>query len=449
MNEPIAGLSVQYRSIDSLRPYSRNARTHSAKQIEQIAASIREFGFTNPILIDQNGVVIAGHGRLDAGKLIGMSQVPTIQLEHLTEPQIRAYVLADNRLAEKAGWDPNILVIEFQYLSELDLEFDLEITGFGTAEIDFLIERSSKTPSIDDEADQLPSPQPQLVSRIGDAWKLGENRLVCGDARDLTTCRALLGGERARMMFTDPPYNVSYRGHIGRSIAHEDFAMAHGEMTRQQFKSFLARCCANAAEVSLDGAIHFIFMDWRHMQELLEAGASIYSEMKNLCVWNKTNGGMGSFYRSKHELVFVFKVGTGAHLNTIELGRSGRYRTNVWDYAGVNAFRSGRMDDLAIHPTVKPVALVVDAIKDCTRRNDIVFDPFAGSGTTILAAQKAGRRARAIEIDPAYVDVSIRRWEKLVGLSAVHEASGRTFADVAAARADGTGEENNPRRPRP
>jgi DNA modification methylase len=188
----------------------------------------------------------------------------------------------------------------------------------------------------------------------------------------------------------------------------------------------------NAAVISLDGAIHFVCMDWRHMRETLAAGQSIYSELKNLCVWNKDNGGMGSFYRSKHELVFVFKVGTAPHINTIELGHSGRYRTNVWDYAGVNTLRPGRLDDLAMHPTVKPVALVADAIKDCSRRGDIVFDPFVGSGTTIISAQKSRRVARAIEIDPAYVDVAVRRWQTLTGSDAIHAINTRTFNDITA-----------------
>jgi hypothetical protein len=234
------------------------------------------------------------------------------------------------------------------------------------------------------------------------------------------------------MMFADPPYNVPIDGHVSGlgSIKHREFAMASGEMTKDQFTEFLKTVFANASALSLDGAIHFVCMDWRHMSEVLSAGDSVYSELKNLCVWNKDNGGMGLFYRSKHELIFVFKVGSAAHVNTVELGRSGRYRTNVWDYAGVNTLRPGRLDDLAMHPTVKPVALVIDAIKDCSRRGDFVLDPFGGSGTTLVAAEKCGRAARVLEIDPGYVDVSIRRWQQLTGHKAINATTGKTFPDT-------------------
>jgi DNA modification methylase len=240
-------------------------------------------------------------------------------------------------------------------------------------------------------------------------------------------------------MFADPPYNVRINGHAGGlgSIKHREFAMASGEMTSNQFVEFLRAVFLKAVEVSLDGAIHFICMDWRHLEETLSAGRLIYSELKNLCVWNKDNGGMGSFYRSKHELILVYKVGTAPHLNTIELGQHGRYRTNVWDYAGVNTMRPGRLTDLAMHPTVKPVALMIDAIKDCSHRNDTVLDPFVGSGSTIIAAEKSGRRARAIEIDATYVDVAVRRWQGFTGSAAIHDATGRPFDEISDERLAG------------
>ena len=234
-------------------------------------------------------------------------------------------------------------------------------------------------------------------------------------------------------MFADPPYNVRIDGHaVGLgSIKHREFEVASSELTCGQFVEFLKSTFLNAASLSIDGAIHYICMDWRHLNEMLEAGRAVYSELKNLCIWNKNNAGMGSFYRSKHELIFVWKVGKGSHINNVELGSSGRYRTNVWDYSGVNTFGRNRAKDLAMHPTVKPVALVVDAIKDCSKRNDTVFDPFSGSGTTIIAAEKSKRIARAMEIDPLYVDVAIRRWQDLTGGIAVHVPSGRTFAELA------------------
>jgi len=428
-------LRIEERPVDLLKSFPHNARVHSKKQIHQIAASIREFGFTNPILIDQAEVIIAGHGRVEAARSLGLETVPTIRIEHLSDAQKRAYVIADNKVALNAGWDPEILAIEFQHLSGLDLEFDLEITGFETAEIDLLADGSSKQPS-DDPADWQPAVGTEIVTRLGDLWLLGEHKLLCGDACDPEIYSALFGDERARLMFADPPYNVRIDGHVSGlgSIQHREFAMASGEMTAGQFTNFLRTVFLNAVGSSLDGAIHFVCMDWRHLGETFAASKTIYSELKNLCVWNKDNGGMGSFYRSKHELIFVFKVGTAPHINTIELGRSGRYRTNVWDYAGVNTMRTGRLDELAMHPTVKPVAMVVDAIKDCSRRGEIVLDPFGGSGTTIIAAEKSRRRARAIEIDPAYVDVAIKRWQRLTSAMAVHGTSGKSFAEIAEKR---------------
>jgi len=427
-------LQIENRPIAAIKPFPHNARTHTKKQINQIAASISEFGFTNPVLIDQSDVVIAGHGRIKAAKLLGFDRVPTIRIDHLSEAQKRAYVIADNKLALNAGWDPEILAIEFQHLSSIDLDFDLEIAGFETAEIDILVDGPNKTSK--DPDDRIPPVDKKPVSRLGDLWLLGPHRLLCGDARDPENCSKLFGSDKARLMFTDPPYNVPIDGHVGGrgSIKHREFAMASGEMTEAKFTNFLRAIFVNAVVVSLAGAIHFVCMDWRHVGETLAAGNSVYSELKNLCVWNKDNGGMGSFYRSKHELVFVFKVGTAPHINTIELGHTGRYRTNVWDYAGVNTLRSGRLDELAMHPTVKPVALVVDAIKDCSRRGEIVFDPFVGSGTTIIAAQKSRRAARTMEIDPAYVDVAIRRWQNLTGELAVHASVKRTFSKIAAER---------------
>jgi DNA modification methylase len=428
---PVHRLRVEQRPIFALKPNLRNARIHTDKQKHQIARSINEFGFNNPVLIDGNDQIIAGHGRVEAAQLLGIDTIPTIRLEHLSEAQLRAYVIADNKLALNSGWDPEILAIEFQNLAVLDLPFDLEITGFDTAEIDLLVDGPAGMQ--DDDLDEVPSVESQAVTRLGDVWHLGEHKLLCADARHPSSCLELMGKERARVVFADPPYNVPIDGHVGGlgSIKPREFAMACGEMGEAQFTHFLTTIFLNIAGVSLDGAIHFICMDWRHITETLAAAKMAYSEFKNLCIWNKDNGGMGSFYRSKHELIFVFKVGTAPHLNTIELGRTGRYRTNVWDYRGVNTIRPGRLADLAMHPTVKPVALVIDAIKDCSRRGDIVLDPFAGSGTTIIAAEKSQRRARAVEIDPVYVDVAIRRWEKLTDGQATHSPSGQTFTKVA------------------
>lgn len=423
------------KAIDQLLINPRNARTHTNKQIHQIANSIREFGFQNPILVDEAAGIIAGHGRLAAAKQLGLKEVPVIEVYGLSAAQKRALALADNKIAENAGWDNELLAIELKELSSLDLPFELELTGFETAEIDLLIENFQRG-SADDPADQVPQFEQKAVSRIGDIWVLGSHKLLCGDARDPAAYRRLLADRKVRMCFTDPPYNVRIDGHVGGlgSIQHREFAMGSGEMSGAQFKKFLTQVFRNMANVSQDGAIHFVCMDWRHIAEVLAAG-KIYSGLKNLCVWNKTNAGMGSFYRSKHELVFVFKVGKASHINSFELGQSGRYRTNVWDYAGVNTFGPTRMSDLSMHPTVKPVALVADAIKDCSRRADIVLDPFAGSGTTLIAAEKTGRCAYAMEIDPSYTDLVVRRWQMITGGAAVLETKGgATFEEVVKQR---------------
>jgi DNA modification methylase len=427
-------LRIEYVAIDELRPAERNARAHSPKQLHQLAAAIREFKFTNPILIDHDNRVVAGHARLEAARMVGLPTVPVIRIEHLSDEQKRALALADNKIGLNSSWDLDVLRAELKELSTGDIPFDVEITGFDTAEIDLVIDG----PSLDEVHpwDDIPELEMQAVSQPDDHWILGDHHLLCGDALKARSYSELMGDEKARTVFADVPFNVPIQGHVGGlgSIKHREFAMASGEMSESEFTQFLNTAFTGMAGVSVDGAIHFICMDWRHVGEVLAAGNPVYSELKNICVWNKDNGGMGSFYRSKHELVFVFKVGTAAHVNTIELGRSGRYRTNVWDYAGVNTLRPGRREELEMHPTVKPTALVMDAIKDCSHRGDIVLDAFSGSGTTIIAAQKCGRRARAIEIDPLYVDVAIRRWQKLTGKQALMDVTGETFEEIAEQR---------------
>ena len=425
-------MKIEYTAVRELRPHPNNARTHSRKQIQQIANSIKKFGFCNPVLIDDAKQIIAGHGRVKAAKLLGIDAVPTCRLSHLSDADKRAYVLADNKLAEKAGWDKELLAIELQGLIELDVE--IELTGFDMAEIDLILEdaREANGESSGPE-DKVPEHSPgPAVTQSGDLWVLGKHNLLCGDARDQAAYDRLLEGAKAEFAFTDPPYNVAIDGNVcglGR-VRHREFAMGCGEMSEAEFTAFLQTVFDRLVENSIDGSIHQICMDWRHMPEMLAAGGKAYSELKNLCVWNKSNAGMGSFYRSKHELVFVWKSGTAAHINNFELGQHGRHRANVWDYAGVNTMRAGRLEELAMHPTVKPVALVADAIKDCSRRGGLVLDPFCGSGTILIAAERTGRKARALEIDPTYVDVAVRRWQAYTGKPAVLAASGDTFETV-------------------
>ncbi len=425
-------LEVITLPVASLRPYRRNARTHSLKQIAQIAASIRTFGFNNPVLVDKDGIIIAGHGRVAAAKSLALETVPVIRLEHMSEAEKRAYILADNKLAEKAGWDAEILAIELQNLLDFDLDFDLSITGFELPEIDVLIGSLDSKPAKPDPADAVPAVVGPAVTRLGDTWQIGPHRLICGDALQRETYDRLLDGDRAQMVFTDPPYNVRIDGHVSGlgKAQHREFAMASGEMSVSEFTAFLKSVFSNLVEASVDGAMHFVAMDWRHMAEVLEAGRTTYTELKNLCVWSKTNGGMGSLYRSQHELFFVFKSGAAPHINNVELGKHGRYRTNVWTYAGANTFSATRDDDLAMHPTVKPVALAADAILDCSRRKGIVLDAFAGSGTTLVAAHKTGRLGYGVELDPLYCDVILRRLAKVTGFEPKNLVTGRSLTET-------------------
>ena len=403
---------IEYIATADLRPWATNARTHSKKQIRQIADSIEAFGFTNPILIDERRTILAGHGRVRAARLLGMDRVPCLRLDHMSEAERRAYVIADNKLALNAGWDDDLLAQELGVL--LEAEFDVSLTGFTIAEVDGLIEAQAPEEPGDPADDLLPETAPRRVRR-GDVWQLGRHRLVCGDALDAGVVRCLMQGEYARMVFSDPPYNVPIDGHAGGSgrVKHREFAMAAGEMTAAEFTEFLTRAFRNMADHSADGAIHFLCMDWRHMAEMLAAGAAVYGELKNLIVWAKDNGGMGTFYRSRHELIFAFKHGSAPHVNSFELGQHGRYRTNVWQYRGVNTRRAGRLDELAVHPTVKPVAMIADAIRDVSGRGDIVLDPFGGSGSTLIAAEKTGRRGYLVELDPIYCDRILARWEAI------------------------------------
>lgn len=363
-------LLIVYKRVDALRPYEHNARTHSKRQICQIVDSIKEFGFTNPVLINPDATIVAGHGRVLAAKQIGMSEVPTICLSDLTPNQIRAYVIADNRLAEIAGWDESILKIELQHLLTLEGLIDVTVTGFDMPEIDFMLQGDEWKRDPDDCIEDHFRGSP--VSRLGDLWILQKHRVLCGSAIEESSYKMLMGSQRANAVFIDPPYNVPIDGHVTGNGAtrHREFAMAAGEMSKHEFISFLESSLGLLAHYSQTGSVHFVCMDWRHMGELLAAGERAYNELLNLCIWSKDRGGMGSFYRSQHELVFVFKNGKGAHCNNVQLGKYGRNRTNVWQYPSVNTFskQSDEGNLLALHPTVKPIALVADALLDSSAR---------------------------------------------------------------------------------
>lgn len=399
--------------ISALRPYPKNARTHSPKQIRQIAKSIKSFGFTNPVLIDKDNCILAGHGRVEAAKLAGLTEVPAVVISHLTPAQKKAYILADNRLAELSGWDKNILKVELEELQSIeDGDFDLTLTGFDTPEIDVLL--APPDAPAPENANFLEKSIPARV-KSGDLWQLGAHKLLCADSTQPASFCRLLGAEKANLIVTDPPYNVKISGHVRSSEKYREFAMASGEMSQSEFSQFLKGVFTLLAEYSIPGSLHYAFMDWRHMGEILSAGMSAYTALKNVCVWNKLSGGMGSLYRSQHELVFVFKNGDAPHTNNIELGVHGRYRTNVWDYPGIFIKNKVNKANINLHPTVKPVGLLADILLDASPRKGLVLDPFGGSGSTLLAAERTGRQARIIEIDPHYCDVILYRYEQMGG----------------------------------
>ena len=426
-------LAVTNEPIEHLKLDPNNPRLHSRTQIKQIARSIESFGYNVPVLVDAELNVVAGHGRLLACRHLGWSEVPTIRLEHLDAAQRRAFMIADNRLNENSTWDDRLLAQQLKDLSVLDLDFSLETTGFDMGEIDLRIESLN---AIEDAAsepvERLPEGPP--VSQAGDLWLLGSHRVLCGSAVEPLDLAALMGHDKAAIVFTDPPYNVPINGHVStRPGQHREFAMASGEMDRAGFEQFLASVFKLLRQYASLGSLHYVCMDWRHVGEIVAAGHEAYRELLNVCVWTKPNAGMGSLYRSQHELVFVFQGGDAPFCNNVQLGRFGRNRTNVWAYAGQPAFgragEEGRLADL--HPTVKPIAMVADAILDSSRRGDIVLDPFLGSGTTLMAAERTGRACYGLEIDPLYVDVIVRRWQAHTGGVAIHAARDTPFDAVA------------------
>jgi DNA modification methylase len=420
--------------LDTLKPFGRVLRKRSEKLKAQLLDSVAHFGQVFPIVIDGQDEVIAGHGILEAMRQAGYAHIGIVRLTHLSGAQKRALRIALNRLGELSGWDEELLALEFKELLEMDLtlelDFDLAITGFSAPEIDRFIEIQGDevANSADDEqaVDQDGAP----VSELGDIFLLGEHRIACGDSRLAETYSRLLGSERPNLGIHDSPYNVKINGHVSKSGKHREFVMATGEMSSSEFTSFLTEFLRHAARVSAPGAIQFAFMDWRHMEEMLVAGREAGLNLRNLCVWNKGSGGLGSAYRSQHELVFMFHEPGATAINNVQLGRYQRNRSNVWDFLGAPSLRK----ELELHSTPKPVSLVAEAIRDCSHRNDIVLDCFSGSGTTIIAAAKTGRRARVIELDPHYVDVAVRRWERWSGEVARHGSSGLTFAELGELR---------------
>lgn len=428
-------LIVEVLPMAALTPNPQNARLHPERHVRKLARSIEAFGYNCPLLVDTNNQIIAGHGRFLAVQHLGWTEVPVIRLEHLTPDQVRAFALADNVLTDASSWDDRLLAEQLKYLAEAELTFDLGAIGLELPEIDLRVQSLTTIDSDDDVLAPSDLSAGPLVSEIGDVWQLGSHRVACGSALEADTYERLLGGSKADLIISDLPFNLSIKrdiSHNGR-VKHEEFVQASGELSVAEFTTFLTQACAQMKHASRDGALLYLFMDFKHLNEILAAGASCALELKNLVVWAKNVGGMGSFYRSAHELIFVYKSGTAKHVNNIQLGVHGRNRTNVWNYAVVpNASAQGGEGDLrACHPTVKPVALIADAILDASERGDIVLDAFLGSGTAIIAAEKTGRIGYGIELDPKYVDTAVRRWQRLTGQQAIHAVTGQLFDVVA------------------
>lgn len=421
---------TQYVATGSLRPAGRILRKHGQKNLKAIEASIRAHGFNNPILVDENSTIICGYGRWLAAKELQLLEVPVICLGHLTPDEIRLYRIADNRIAEQSEFDLTELRLELLELGNLDLNLNLELTGFSTGEIDNLLDCEPA----EDNADTLPKLQKVPIIRPGELVRCGDHYLLCGNSLEASSYATLMQGDKAQIVFGDGPYNLKGSAISG---SHGDFKMGSGELSNAEFTEFLATVFKHLAANSQDGSIHYQCMDHRHIENMMAAGRQAYDEFKNLAVWAKQSAGMGTFYRSQHELIFIWKSGTASHINNFGLGETGRHRSNLWQYNGNAGFSRNRASELAAHPTVKPWSMVADALRDCSRRGGIILDPFGGYGTTMIAAEKTGRRARLIELDPLYCDASIRRWQELTGRDAFLGDTGLTFNEAADARMPG------------
>jgi DNA modification methylase len=405
-------------------------RRQEAAHIRAVAASIAELGFCDPVLIGAGNAIINGVIRVEAARQLGLARIPCIRVDHLTGAEQRLLRIALNRLGENGAWSLADLEIEFEEL--IVEQAPIEIAGFSAPEIDQILLGDDAPPF--EQGPLAPTPSASPVARPGDVFRLGDHRLVCGDATDKDVFAALTrDDDPATLILTDEPYNVRIRGNVTGG-AHREFAMASGEMSGSEFLAFNLAWIKAALDRLADGGLFGTFIDWRGLPTVHAAATQLGLVPLNLIVWAKSNAGMGSLYRSQHELLPLFKKGDGAHLNNIELGRKGRWRSNLWVYPGASSLGSDARKGLTDHPTVKPTAMLADALLDVTARGDIIIDPFLGSGSTLIAAERTGRRCRGVEIDPLYVDVIIRRYEAETGRQAVLEATAESFAALAARR---------------
>ena len=430
-NDLLPQLAVSYVPIDELRQAQRRVRSADLAQVARIRASIEKFGVCQPILIGKDRTIVHGHGVVEAARAAGLTRIPVIAVEHLSPAELRLLSITLNRLGETGRWDEEALRTEFAEL--IDLGEDVVVSGFEAAEIDFLL----LDDELDDGAGELdPAAVAEAaVSRPGDLWLLGRHRLLQADARDSASYeRLMLPGEQARLVLTDEPYNVPNVGHVTSQAHHREFAMAAGEMSREQFEAFNRAWMSSAALYVEDGGLIGTFIDWRSVELVLACGRDLGFDLINIVVWSKSNAGQGSLWRSQHELLPVFKKGSAPAINNVELGRFGRWRSNVWCYPGASSVGSDAREGLAVHPTVKPRALLEDALLDVSDRDEIVLEPFAGSGSTLIAAEATGRVCRAIEIDGLYCDAIVRRWRQMTGGEAVLDETGETFATLEGQR---------------
>ena len=440
-SQGVRRLKLDYVATSSLSPMPGAPREHPNSQIRLLEKSIQAFDFRFPVLIDRHNRLIAGHARVQAARNLGLTEIPTIRVEDLSDAQVKGLLLADNRIATLAKSNDRAEAQILLELSQVELDFDIEGTGFYLAEIELKIAGLTEIDgSAEGEIETILVASGPAITRFGDGWMLGSHTLHCADARQAESWRRLMGDLLADLVVTDPPYNVAVNGHVSGlgKHRHREFAVANGEMSPTEFTGFLQTSMSHAYQWSRPGSVHYWAMDWRHVVEIGSAGNAIYERFLNMAVWVKNQPGMGSFYRSQHELFFIFAKGGAAPRNNIQLGRFGRSRSNVWDYpsAASLARTAEEGNPLAAHPTVKPLALITDILLDASVRGDIVADPFAGSGTTLIAAEKLGRNARCMELDPAYCDTIIRRWQHWTGEAAVRIVDGISF-DALAAKSTG------------
>jgi DNA modification methylase len=428
-NDLLPKLELVERAPEDLIVPARKLRKIEAAHVREVATAISTLGFCDPVLIDEQNRVINGVVRVEAAKLLGLPRLPCIRASHLSASERRLVRLALNRLGEKGSWDFDELKLELQ---ELILEdAPIEITGFSMTDVDQLT-LDGEPPAV--EAGPLaPEADAKPIAQLGDIFALDQHRIICGDATDPHTLETLMSGDAAQLILTDEPYNVQIGGHVSRG-AHREFVMASGEMTDAEFQAFNAAWIGASLPYLCDGGLFGTFIDWRGYPAVMAAARQLGLAPFNLIVWAKTNAGMGSLYRSQHELLPLFKKGKGSHINNVELGKNGRWRSNVWTYPGASSMGSDARQGLEHHPTVKPVAMLEDALLDMTERGDIVLDPFLGSGSTLMAAEKTGRRCRGLELDPRYVDVIVRRYQAVTGQQAVLESTGETYDQLAMRR---------------